>query len=137
MNWWDIAPPFMYCVFHHISSHLQRQICFWKISAKTWASVRPPHPCWAKSPSFSENQFWWQPSYYCWQISFWSSFFTVYNLYHMSQAHMSLGLLCISIWAVSQYVSEKITGAQKLINRKGNANTNACDSLWTGHYLGE
>ena len=34
----------MYCVFHHISSHLPRQIWFWKISTKTWASVRPPPP---------------------------------------------------------------------------------------------
>ena len=31
----------MYCVFHHISGHLPRQICFWKISTKTWASVPP------------------------------------------------------------------------------------------------
>ena len=32
----------MYCVFHHISGHLPRQIWFWKFSTKTWASVRPP-----------------------------------------------------------------------------------------------
>ena len=30
MNWWDINPPFMYCVFHHISDHLQRLILFWR-----------------------------------------------------------------------------------------------------------
>ena len=34
----------MYCVFHHISGHLPRQIWFWEISTKTWASVRPPLP---------------------------------------------------------------------------------------------
>ena len=52
MNWWDIAPPFMYCVFHHISSHLPRQIWFWKISTKTWASVRPPPPLLGQKPKF-------------------------------------------------------------------------------------
>ena len=51
--------PFMYCVFHHISGHLPRQILFWKISTKTWASDPPPPPCWAKCPSFSENNFFW------------------------------------------------------------------------------
>ena len=50
----------MYCVFHHISGHLPRQILFWKFSTKTWASVRPP-PCWAKCPTFSENAFWGPP----------------------------------------------------------------------------
>ena len=44
MNWWDIAPPFIYCVFHHISVHLPRQCWFWKISKTNWVSVRPPHP---------------------------------------------------------------------------------------------
>ena len=34
----------MYCVFHHISGHLPRQIWFWKILTKTWASVRLPPP---------------------------------------------------------------------------------------------
>ena len=29
------GPPFMYCVFHHISGHLPRQIWFWKILTKT------------------------------------------------------------------------------------------------------
>ena len=48
----------MYCVFHHISGHLPRQICFWKISTKTWASVRPPN---AKCPTSSENGFWGPP----------------------------------------------------------------------------
>ena len=42
----------MYCVFHHISSHLPRQIWFWKISTKTWASVRPPPPLLGQKPKF-------------------------------------------------------------------------------------
>ena len=37
---------------------------FWKILTKTWASVRPPPPCWAKSPSLSENQFWRHPLWF-------------------------------------------------------------------------
>ena len=28
LNWWDIKPPFMCCVFHHISDHLKRLILF-------------------------------------------------------------------------------------------------------------
>ena len=32
----------MYCVFHHISDHLPKQILFWKFLTKTWASARPP-----------------------------------------------------------------------------------------------
>ena len=42
----------MYCVFHHISGHLPRQIWFWKISTKTWASVRPPRPLLGQMPNF-------------------------------------------------------------------------------------
>ena len=42
MNWWYITPPFMYCVFHHISDHLQRLILFLPILQKSWDSVRPP-----------------------------------------------------------------------------------------------
>ena len=42
----------MYCVFHHISGHLPRQIWFWKISTKTWASVRPPRPLLGQMPKF-------------------------------------------------------------------------------------
>ena len=41
----------MYCVFHHISGHLPRQIWFWKFSTKTWASVRPP-PLLGQMPNF-------------------------------------------------------------------------------------
>ena len=40
----------MYCVFHHISGHLPRQIWFWKIL--TWASVRPPRPLLGQMPNF-------------------------------------------------------------------------------------
>ena len=48
----------MYCVFHHISSHLPRQIWFWKISTKTWASVRPPPPLVGpKAQVFPKNYF--------------------------------------------------------------------------------
>ena len=32
---------FMYCVFHHISDQLQRQILFWKILQKSCDTVRP------------------------------------------------------------------------------------------------
>ena len=42
----------MYCVFHHISGHLPRQIWFWKISTKTWASVRPSPPLLGQMPNF-------------------------------------------------------------------------------------
>ena len=35
-----IVPAFMYCVFHHISGHLSRQILFWKMLMKTWDWVR-------------------------------------------------------------------------------------------------
>ena len=42
----------MYCVFHHIFGHLPRQIWFWKISTKTWASVRPPRPLLGQMPNF-------------------------------------------------------------------------------------
>ena len=47
----------MYCVFHHISSHLPRQIWFWKISTKTWASVRPPPLVGPKAQVFPKNYF--------------------------------------------------------------------------------
>ena len=39
MNWWDINPPFMYCVFHHTSDHLQRQILFSPILQKSWDKI--------------------------------------------------------------------------------------------------
>ena len=42
----------MYCVFHPISGHLPRQIWFWKISIKTWASVWPPCPLLGQMPNF-------------------------------------------------------------------------------------
>ena len=28
LNWWDIAPPFMYYVFHHIYGQFQGKFCF-------------------------------------------------------------------------------------------------------------
>ena len=46
----------MYCVFHHISGHLPRQIWFWKISTKTWASVRPPPPLLGRMPNFFQKR---------------------------------------------------------------------------------
>ena len=42
MNWWDINPPFMYCVFHHISDHLQRLILFWQFYKKVGIRSDPP-----------------------------------------------------------------------------------------------
>ena len=42
MNWWDINPPFMYCVFHHISDHLQRLILFWQFYKKVGLRSDPP-----------------------------------------------------------------------------------------------
>ena len=42
----------MYCVFHHISGHLPRQIFFGKILTKTWASVRLPRPLLGQMPNF-------------------------------------------------------------------------------------
>ena len=42
MNWWDITPPFMYCVFHHISDHLQRLILFWQFYKKVGIRSDPP-----------------------------------------------------------------------------------------------
>ena len=42
----------MCCVFHHVSGHLPRQIWFWTISTKTWASVRPLRPLLGQMPSF-------------------------------------------------------------------------------------
>ena len=42
---------YMHCVFHPISGNLTRQIWFWKISTKTWASVRPP-PLLGQKPKF-------------------------------------------------------------------------------------
>ncbi len=44
MNWWDINPPFMYCVFHHISDHLQRLILFWQFYKKVGLRSDPPPP---------------------------------------------------------------------------------------------
>ena len=32
----------MFCVFHHISGHLPRQIKFWSILIKSWDWVSPP-----------------------------------------------------------------------------------------------
>ena len=50
MNWWDINPPFMYCVFHHISDRLQRQILSWQILHKKIGigSDPLPPPLWDK-----------------------------------------------------------------------------------------
>ena len=45
----------MYCLFHHISGHFPRQIWFWKISKKTWASVRPP-PLLGRFPNFFQKR---------------------------------------------------------------------------------
>ena len=56
MNWWDINPPFMYCVFHHISDHLQRLILFWQFYKKVGIRSDPP-PGWDKIPSLSKELF--------------------------------------------------------------------------------
>ena len=62
MNWWDITPPFMYCVFHHISDHLQRLILFWQFYKKVGIrSDPPPPPGWDKIPSLSKELFVWLP----------------------------------------------------------------------------
>ena len=51
MNWKDIEPPFMYCVFHHISGHFPGQIKFWSILIKkSWEWVRPPAPSFPTKP---------------------------------------------------------------------------------------
>ena len=47
----------MYRVFHHISYHLPRQIWFWKILTKTWASVRPPPLVGPKAQVFPKINF--------------------------------------------------------------------------------
>ena len=47
----------MYCVFHHISGHLPRQIWFWKISTKTWASISPPPLVGPKAQVFPKINF--------------------------------------------------------------------------------
>ena len=57
MNWWDINPPFMYCVFHHISDHLQRFILFWQFYKKVGIRSDPPPPGWDKIPSLSKELF--------------------------------------------------------------------------------
>ena len=68
----------MYCVSHHISGHLPRQIWFWKISIKTWVSVRPPPPLLGKMPDFFRKwnfraPFKWTPCTFwpktCWALS--------------------------------------------------------------------
>ena len=51
MNWWDINPPFMYCVFHHISDHLQRLILFWQFYKKVGLRSDPP-PWLGQNPKF-------------------------------------------------------------------------------------
>ena len=56
MNWWDINPPFMYCVFHHISDHLQRLILFWQFYKKVGLRSDPPPPGWSKRPSLSKEK---------------------------------------------------------------------------------
>ena len=48
------SPIYVLYVSSHFWPFTKAQIWFWKISTKTWALVRPPLPCWAKSPSFSE-----------------------------------------------------------------------------------
>ena len=51
-------PPFMYCVFHHISDHLQKQILFLLILQKnSWDSVRPPSPpLLGQNPKFGKGK---------------------------------------------------------------------------------
>ena len=44
MNWKDIEPPFMYCVFHHISGHFPGQIKFWSILIKKLGMGQTPRP---------------------------------------------------------------------------------------------
>ena len=62
MNWWDINPPFMYCVFNHISDHLQRLILFWQFYKKVGLRSDPPPPGWSKRPSLSKDFFWGSPN---------------------------------------------------------------------------
>ena len=42
INWWDITPPFMYCVFHHIYDPLQTLILFWQFNKKVAIRSDPP-----------------------------------------------------------------------------------------------
>ena len=50
MNWWDITPPFMYCVFHHIS--ISNENIFFGKFYKKLVKGRTPSPGWYKLPSF-------------------------------------------------------------------------------------
>jgi len=58
MNWWDVTSPFMYCVFHHISDHLQRLILFFaNFTKKLGFCLTPPLPCWDKIPSLAKESY--------------------------------------------------------------------------------
>ena len=61
MNWWDINPPFMYCVFHHISDHLQRLILFWQFYKKVGLRSDPPPLVGPKDQVCQRIYFWGSP----------------------------------------------------------------------------
>ena len=61
MNWWDINPPFMYCVFHHISDHLQRLILFWQFYKKVGLRSDPPPWLVQKTKFVKGKKFWGSP----------------------------------------------------------------------------
>ena len=56
MNWWDITLPFMYCVFHHISDHLQRLILFWQFYKKVGLWSDPPPPWLVQKTKFVKGK---------------------------------------------------------------------------------
>ena len=83
MNWWDITPPFMYCVFHHISDHLQKLILFWQFKKKSWDSVRPPPLVGTKSQVCQRKYFWGFTQCVCKQKqkTHWVTSQTFYNVF--------------------------------------------------------
>ena len=54
----------MYCVFHHISDHLQRLILFCQFKKKVGIRSDPRPPGWDKIPSLSKEINFWLPLVY-------------------------------------------------------------------------
>ena len=61
MNWKDIEPPFMYCVFHHISGHFPGQIKFWSILIKKLGMGQTSRPLVGTKSQLNPNFFYTLP----------------------------------------------------------------------------
>ena len=61
LNWWDITPSFMYCVYHHISEHLQRLILFCQFYKKVGIRSDPPPLVGTKSQVCQRKFLWGSP----------------------------------------------------------------------------